>query len=1462
MTKHQTMKKVAMAVIAANVVASTVITAMPGVSMAAENGTEAGNKAEMKLMGGLKANQNLLVNPEFNGFTGWSISKEGYDHNSTAIANGDGSMDTSVPYDTEALYASQIIPTVVGHKYRVKGTITNLNGNGKYQFYAAKPSNGAVIGGSGGWQNWFSVTGTKNGDFEFTAVESTTTIQMLGGTWNKSVGKIRFSDISVSDISTIETTTLEGVNTSSTNVNGVGEIGGTVTIKNTTTNTTLGTTTVGTNGAYSLNIPKQAYGSNISATVSALGLTSTATQTVTQAAIVTPTINPMTSKSGTASGTGEPGATLTFKANGVNYPTTVGTNGTWSITIPKQAGNSVVEATSVLNGVSSAKATATVAYEGPNTPVLNNVTNTSTKVTGTGDPGNTITIKVKDNGNAISYTGTIDDFGEFSVNIDTPNAGATVEAIAKDKDGALSDIASKTVLDVIAPDAPSVNAVKDTDTTISGKGEANCDVTVKLPSGGTVEGHTNVDGNFTVAIPKQAIGANIEVSLTDAAGNKGAATKVTVQADTLANPTVDRVSNQDTKVTGTGVAGATVVVKANGISYTDTVKADGTYEVAIAKQTAGTSVSVEQNKAGKTSGSVTTIVQDDAVPTAPTVNTIKDTDTAITGTGTAGNLITAKIGSETYSATVATDGSYSITIPAQTGGTNVDVSAKNTANDKVSTAVQVTVIDTTLGAPTIDGVNTSSTTVTVNGEKGATISLRLTDGTILTKVADNTGKAVISIPKQVAGAILTATQTGANGKASTAGSVTVTSNALAAPSIQDYYAGAGYVTGKAPAGASKIALYVNNQLVRYGAIDGSGNYQIYAADNAKMNTAGTAFQVVALDADGNMGVKANATVLAKTAAPSIQEYYTTDVYAKGTATGASKVTLYVNGKAVRTAAVSNGSYSIYTGDQASLAIAGNTFQVSASNAAGIESAKTTATVKSKLTAPVINKYVATDAYARGTASAGSKQVVLYVNGKAVRTANVNADGTYSIYTGDQASLTTAGNTFQISSKDAAGNESPKATGTVVSALAAPTIATYYATNVYATGTTPAGASKVALYVNGKFVRYAAVTNNAYSIYTGDQASLGVVGNTFQIAAVDAKGTIGTMATGTVQADNRAASKLTTNGYNMATDQTANGTAGTSIARVKISVNGEVKRQTTVSGGAYAIYAKDIITATSDVVEIIGYDANGYEINRVTVPVTNAAPQTYALTANPYNTTTNENVTGTADAGITRVQLVVNDVVVRATATASGAYAIYAKDAIKSGDKVEIVGLDSGNVERNRVNVTVSDALPATYNVTANQYNIFSGENVTGTADAAVTRVKLVVNGTDVRTTATSGGSYAIYAQDQIKTTSDVVQIVALDKDGVARKTINVDVVNNNPAAKTITPADYTIGTDNITGTFGSDVKKVQLFVNGAFARQAAITGNAFTVYAADKVTSATQTVEMVGFDSSGAEIVRQAVTVK
>ncbi|MBC6152208.1 hypothetical protein HB834_11145, partial [Listeria booriae] len=741
MSKNQTMKKVAMAVVAANVVASSLITAMPAKSMAAENdgSTAVGNQAEQKLMGGLKStglgatiqNRNLIKDPNLEKFNndlteGWAYGGSGgsFSISLTPVGN---------KYSIYNVYnPSYVMPLSIDGKPAVQfETQTAINNapqtttNGRMEFDNLVPGQSYTISFDyrvaasnlesdnvpmpnrfrfqrGGVEKHDEYVANNDNTWKtytetFTATSTSENIQYQNYAYSHVPGRIMTSQYKEFTLVNTDQTaptapSVSNVYTSSTSVTGTTEANATVSVK--VNGTEIGTAQANSSGTYTVTIPEQAYDTPLEVTAQDIAgnISDATTVNVKQAPITTPAINPLTTKSTTASGTGEAGSTLTFKANGIEYTTTVTSDGTWSVTIPKQAANAVVEATSVLNGVSSAKATATVSYEGPNTPVLDNVTNTSTRVTGTGDPGNTITIKVKPSN--ISYSGTVDVFGEFSINIDTPDAGATVEAVAQDSTGTISPKATKTVLDVIAPDAPSVNAVKDTDTVISGTGEANCDVAVKLPSGGIIEGRTNSEGAFSITMPKQAIGAHIEVSLTDEAGNKGAATTVTVQADTLANPTVNRVSNQDTKVTGTGVAGATVTVKANNMTYTGTVQTDGTYEVTVPKLAAGTNVAVEQTKAGKTSGSVTTIVQDDRTPAAPVVNPVKDSDTTVTGTGTPGDSIqvTTPDGSH-YGAIVADNGTWSVTIPVQEAGAKIDVTA-TASNGNTSPKTDITIAQT------------------------------------------------------------------------------------------------------------------------------------------------------------------------------------------------------------------------------------------------------------------------------------------------------------------------------------------------------------------------------------------------------------------------------------------------------------------------------------------------------------------------------------------------------------------------------------------------------------------------------------------------------------------------------------------------------------------------------------------------------------------------------------------------
>ncbi|PER34843.1 hypothetical protein COL26_31450, partial [Bacillus thuringiensis] len=239
---------------------------------------------------------------------------------------------------------------------------------------------------------------------------------------------------------------------------------------------------------------------------------------------------------------------------------------------------------------------------------------------------------------------------------------------------------------------------------------------------------------------------------------------------------------------------------------------------------------------------------------------------------------------------------------------------------------------------------------------------------------------------------------------------------------------------------------------------------------------------VAIDAEGHESKRTQQTVQMKLEAPTVNMYFTSDQAVTGKATG-SKVNLYVNGTIVGDATVAaDGTYSIDTSNIAAMKIAGTQFQISTLDPAGNEGPKTTMTVKERLAAPTINDYYPTETFARGTAP-GASRVGIYVDGKLVRTATVDPNGSYAIYTGDIVSLQKIGNTFEIAAIDAEGHESEKTKGTVVGFITA----NEYRLGIdkFVTGKIGLTTTKVKIVVDGVELRQTATSNGTYEIYAED-----------------------------------------------------------------------------------------------------------------------------------------------------------------------------------------------------------------------------------------------------------------------------------------------------------------------------------------------------------------------------------------
>ena len=258
-----------------------------------------------------------------------------------------------------------------------------------------------------------------------------------------------------------------------------------------------------------------------------------------------PTVGDVTGNSTngyTVTGTAEPGSTITIKDGG---GATVGTGtanetGEYTVTLPGSIGSNApisVTATDAAENVSAPTPATTPADPdtiAPNAPTVEHVAGNSSKgytVTGTAEPGSTVTIK--DGSGATVGTGTANEAGAYTVTLPgSVGPNAPISVTATDAAGNVSAPTSaktpadpKAPSDTTAPNPPSVDTVTgnpDTGYTVGGKGEPGSTITIKNPATGEILGTTIVDkdGNYSIKLPMGVKpGTQLSATETDAAGN-------------------------------------------------------------------------------------------------------------------------------------------------------------------------------------------------------------------------------------------------------------------------------------------------------------------------------------------------------------------------------------------------------------------------------------------------------------------------------------------------------------------------------------------------------------------------------------------------------------------------------------------------------------------------------------------------------------------------------------------------------------------------------------------------------------------------------------------------------------------------------------------------------------------------------------------------------------------------------
>ncbi|RTM34462.1 Ig-like domain-containing protein, partial [Enterobacter hormaechei subsp. xiangfangensis] len=350
----------------------------------------------------------------------------------------------------------------------------------------------------------------------------------------------------------------------------------------------------------------------------------------------------------------------------------------------------------------------------------------------------------------------------------------------------------------------SAKAVTDDNTpTFSGTGQPGATIQVKDGSGSTIASTMVAkDGTWTVTLPTQADGEHtwsvvqIDGSKTTSAGSITVTVSTADASVTLASTAGDNVINASEQSAGFTLSGTSknlaqgtaLTVTLNGKTYTAEVGANGAWSVKVpaadaqalgdgtwtvnvsGKDAAGNTVSGSQTIGVDTASpviSVDTIAQDNIINAA-------EHNQPLTLTGKtdaeAGQIVTVTLNGKNHTATVGSDGSWSVTLPASevqalangehTLTVNVSDKAGNgssvTADFTVDTAAPVVTINTVAGD---DILNTSEQgqaqiiSGQANGAAAGDVVTVTVGGKTLTGVVQADGSWSVGVPASVIGAL-------------------------------------------------------------------------------------------------------------------------------------------------------------------------------------------------------------------------------------------------------------------------------------------------------------------------------------------------------------------------------------------------------------------------------------------------------------------------------------------------------------------------------------------------------------------------------------------------------------------------------------------------------------------------------------------------------------------------------------
>ncbi|UZJ57669.1 Ig-like domain-containing protein [Pseudomonas sp. KU26590] len=743
----------------------------------------------------------------------------------------------------------------------------------------------------------------------------------------------------------------------------------------------------------------------------------------------------------TLTGHGEVGATVTVLGTGGVILGTgqVGADGNFSLTLsaPQIAGQSLSISQTDVAGNESASVDLTARdLIAPNAPLALAVTPDGAVLSGTGEPG--ATVNVFNAAGALVGSGSVRIDGTFQLTLTTPQANGELLAVTlTDAAGNISLPASLTSVDTTAPLALTQLNISSDGATLTGRGEAGAIVTVTNTLGtvlGTVT--VGVTGAFTLVLAPALTNAEVLTLVQrDAVGNVSPQASLTTPdftpPDQLDNV---RINAAGAVITGTGEAGATVTVRDAGgtLLGTTLVLTDGTFSVTLSTPQINNQVlSVQQaDPPGNVSVPATVIAPDLTPPAVATDLQFNASGSVLSGSGEAGAgvRITLADGTQVGTGTVGVDGKFLITLTqTQNAGQPVFVVLTDAANN-ASAAGSLASPDLTPPAA-VTNVQINDTGVVVSGRGEAGASLLITDaaGNIVgTGVVGVDGNFAVSLSvPQTNGELLSIVQRDAAGNPSAGAPVTapdITPPAL--PVLAPLSANGLTLTGTGEVGATVKVTSATGASLGTTTVLGDGTFSV-TLSSAQLN--GQTLNVTQTDAANNVSgtvVYQAADVtdpLAVTNLSVSQDGLTLSGRGEPGATVSVALTGAAQGTpALGTAIVrADGTFSV---PLTTAQLNGQSLSVVQVDAAQNDSISVAVTAPDSTppAVPVFTSLTGNGTILQGTAEANSTVTVTSANGTLLGSAQVGANGQYSV---TLSPAQTNGQVISIVATDAANNHS-------------------------------------------------------------------------------------------------------------------------------------------------------------------------------------------------------------------------------------------------------------------------------------------------------------------------------------------------------------------------------------------------------------------------------------------------------